>query len=152
MLNLCRGDILVQLCNPESRGSSQLVMDQPSKQAGPGNASDTLDYHKQDTFQYPDLEKKFDYWVIRPYIRGKKYRGDCIRSNPDQDFRAVRSGWSSPGVMAPFFVGSTLAPAASPTVTAGLTWQPDTWPTHCAKLATVTPKHKAILHNTQLQF
>ena len=61
MLNLCRGDILVQLCNPESRGSSQLVMDQPSKQAGPGNASDTLDYHKQDTFQYPDLEKKFDY-------------------------------------------------------------------------------------------
>ena len=75
MLNLCRGDILVQLCNPESRGSSQLVMDQPSKQAGPGNASDTLDYHKQDTFQYPDLEKKFDYWVIRPYIREKKYRG-----------------------------------------------------------------------------
>ena len=58
MLNLCRGDILVQLCNPESRGSSQLVMYQPSKQAGPGYASDTLDYHKQDTLQYTNLEIK----------------------------------------------------------------------------------------------
>ena len=67
---------------------------------------------------------------------------DYIRSNRI----SFDPGDLQPDPWLPLFVGSTLAPAASPTVTAGLTWQPDTWPTHCARLATVTPKHRAILH------
>ena len=39
----------------------------------------------------------------------------------------------------------TLAPTISPRVTAGLTWQPDTCPIVAAMVATVSPKHRAIL-------
>ena len=39
----------------------------------------------------------------------------------------------------------TFPPAASPAVTAGLTWHPETCPRACARVATVTPKHRAIL-------
>ena len=40
----------------------------------------------------------------------------------------------------------TFPPAASPAVTAGLTWHPETCPRACARVATVTPKHRAILN------
>ena len=39
----------------------------------------------------------------------------------------------------------TFAPSISPTVTAGLTWHPDTWPIVAAMVATVRPKHREIL-------
>ena len=38
-----------------------------------------------------------------------------------------------------------LAPMTRPRVTAGLMWQPDTWPRVWARLATVIPKQSAIL-------
>ena len=40
--------------------------------------------------------------------------------------------------------GITLAPVTSPAVTAGLMWQPDTWPMVWATVATVTPKVRAM--------